>query len=351
MRFDISHRRRSRGDGLDSLARVGRPFRMPLRVLPAAFLSGCDGIQAIMNPHGPDAAEIATIGWIMFGGATVIFVIVLALMLYALIARPDRRRWLGGIKLVIAGGVVLPVVALTALLVYTLSVNRALTAPPGADALRIQVIGRMWWWEVRYLDPEGGIAFETANEIHVPVGRTVSAELATADVIHSFWVPNLAGKLDMIPGQDNRLTFRADRPGVYRGQCAEYCGAQHAQMAFYVVAEQPDDFARWFESQRAPAREPRVPFIARGRQLFLDGGCGACHTVRGTPANGELGPDLTHVGSRLSIAAGSFDNHVGTLEAWIAASQRLKPGNRMPSFDVFEGQDLRALAAYLESLK
>lgn len=330
---------------------AGRFLRVLPVAMPGPFLGGCDGVQAIMDPHGPDAANIATIGWIMFGGAAAIFALVLALMLYAVFARPDRRRRLGGIKLVIAGGVVLPVVSLTALLIYTLTVNRALTAPPGPDALRIQVIGQMWWWEIRYFDAAGNLAFETANEIRIPVGRPVSAELTTEDVIHSFWVPKLAGKLDMIPGEVNRLTFQADTPGVVRGQCAEYCGAQHAQMAFYVVAEEPDDFERWFENQREPAREPLIPFIARGRQLFLEGGCGACHTIRGTPADGELGPDLTHVGSRLTIAAGSFDNHVGTLAAWIAASQRLKPGNRMPSFDVFEGRDLRALAAYLESLQ
>jgi cytochrome c oxidase subunit II len=329
-------------------------FRWPVAAsLVAAFLllTGCDGIQAALTPNSPGAERIAEIAWILFIGAAVIFVAVMALTLYAMIARPGRGGWIGSGALIIGGGLIFPVVTLSALLIYTLDAAGVMTAPAEGNPLRIEVIGHMWWWEVRYLDEDGNVAFVSANEVRVPVGRPVTAAVSTADVIHSFWVPNLAGKIDMIPGRVNDVTFQAEEPGTFRGQCAEYCGAQHAKMAFFVVAEEPERFARWFERQSGPAREPQAPFITRGRDLFLSSGCGACHTVRGTPAAGRIGPDLTHVGSRVSIAAGILDNHIGTLEAWIANSQRIKPENRMPSFDVFEGEDLRAIAAYLESLK
>lgn len=316
-----------------------------------APLGGCDGIQSALAPHGPNAEHIATIGWILFIGGAAIFIVVMALAVYAVFARPERNRWLGSTKLIVGGGVIFPVITLGTLLIYTLFVAQGLTAGTGSGALKIEVIGKQWWWEVRYLREDGDLAFVTANEIRIPAGRPVEASVISADVIHSFWVPNLAGKIDMIPGHVNEIVLQAEKPGVFRGQCAEYCGAQHAKMAFFVVAEKPEDFARWFENQSRPAPDPRIPFLEQGRDLFLSSGCGACHTVRGTPAEGQIGPDLTHVGSRLSIAAGTLDNHIGTLEAWIADSQSIKPGNRMPSFDVFEGESLRALAAYLESLK
>jgi cytochrome c oxidase subunit 2 len=175
--------------------------------------------------------------------------------------------------------------------------------------------------------------------------------LKTQDVIHSFWVPSLAGKLDMIPGHVNAYRFAATRPGVYRGQCAEYCGAQHALMAFYVVAMAREEFETWYADQVAPAPEPILPLLAKGKALFLENGCGACHTVRGTLADGKLGPDLTHVGSRLSLAAGTFPNNRGTLAGWIASAQHLKPDNLMPSFGNLQGEELRAIAAYMDSLK
>ncbi len=191
----------------------------------------------------------------------------------------------------------------------------------------------------------------TANEIRIPVGVPVEFVLRSADVIHSFWVPSLAGKLDMIPGRVNRYTFSAERPGIYRGQCAEYCGAQHALMAFSVVAQERADFDTWYVAQARNAREPTTELAEEGRKLFHASGCGACHTVRGTSAQGQLGPDLTHVGGRLTIAAGILPNNPGTLAAWVASAQHLKPGNRMPSFATFSGPELRSLAAYLGSLQ
>ncbi len=330
-----------------SPGRLGR--RAALLPIPAA-LAGCTGMQSMLETHGPEAEWIALIAWIVFVGGTAIFVGVMALAAYALLAPRRWTRPIGRQSLVIGGGIVFPVVVLSALLGWTLSVADTMAPAGGGAALRVEVIGRMWWWEVRYPDagPDG---FVTANEIHVPVGRQVELTLLAADVIHSFWVPSLAGKLDMIPGHRNTLRIEATRPGAFRGQCAEYCGAQHAHMAFFVVAHPPEEFAAWLAREAGPAREPEAPALRQGRALFLDSGCGACHAVRGTPADGRFGPDLTHVGSRRTIGAGMLPNNIGTLAGWIADSQQIKPGNHMPSFNTFTGAELRTLAAYLASLE
>ncbi|HET8726378.1 MAG TPA: cytochrome c oxidase subunit II [Alphaproteobacteria bacterium] len=318
-------------------------------VAPVA-LAACDGSQNVLNPQGPTAEALAQLSWVLFIGAAVIFVVVMAMLAFAIVRREGRPSALTGNSLVIGGGLVFPIVTLTALLVYGFLIDVGRSGPAAQDPLRIEVVGYMWWWEVHYPGSERE-GFVTANELHIPTGRTVEISVTSADVIHSFWVPTLAGKIDMIPGHVNTIRLRADKPGVVRGQCAEYCGAQHALMAFHVVVETPEQYREWVERQRAPADEPPIPFLAKGREAFLEAGCGACHAVRGTPANGQLGPDLTHVGSRLSIAAGTLDNHVGTLAGWIADAQEIKPDNRMPSFDVFDGETLRAISAYLESLK
>jgi cytochrome c oxidase subunit 2 len=294
-----------------------------------------DGIQSALNPQGPDAALTAEIFWVLFAGAAVIFAGVMALALYAVFASRENASRLSARALVVGGGIVFTTVTLFALLIYSLARAAALH-PVDENALRIEVIGEQWWWRVRY--PE----FETANEIRVPAGRPVELVLRSADVIHSFWVPVLGGKLDMIPGRATVLRVRADRPGEYRGQCAEYCGGPHAWMALYFVALEPAQYEQWAAAQRRPATQSNELFAAN---------CAACHAVRGTPAAGALGPDLTHVGSRLSIGAGLLPNNAGSLAGWIASSQHLKPGNLMPSFQHFSGEELRALAAYLESLK
>jgi cytochrome c oxidase subunit 2 len=293
-----------------------------------------DGLQSALNPQGPDAALIAEMSWVLFAGAAVIFAGVMALALYAVFGSRQGTARLSPRLLVVGGGVVFTAVTLFALLIYSLARASALH-PAGQNALRIEVVGEQWWWRVRY--PE----FETANEIRVPIGRPVELVLRSADVVHSFWVPVLAGKLDMIPGRANVLRVRADRPGEYRGQCAEYCGGPHAWMALYFVAQQPAEFEEWAAAQRRPALRSNELFAAH---------CATCHTVRGTPAAGQLGPDLTHVGSRLSIGAGLLPNNAGALGAWIASSQHLKPGNLMPSFRHFTGEELRHLAAYVASL-
>jgi cytochrome c oxidase subunit 2 len=214
----------------------------------------------------------------------------------------------------------------------------------------VQAIGRQWWWDFRYTTPEGS-AIALANELHIPVGQPVEIVLATDDVIHSFWVPALAGKVDMVPGRTNRLVMTAATTGVYRGQCAEYCGLQHALMAFVVVAQPAPQFREWLAAQARPARAPTDAFRRRGQRLFFAARCQECHAIRGTAAEGRSGPDLTHVGSRLTLGAGILDNHAGTMAGWIAGAQDLKRGNAMPSMNVFAGEDLRAVAAYLSGLK
>ncbi len=290
-------------------------------------------MQSVLNPQGPDAAIIAEISWVLFAGGALIFIAVMALAAYAVFG--SRKGFLQSERMVVAGGIVFPFVTLFALLVYSLA-RAAAMHPEDPQALRIEVVGEQWWWRVRYA------GFETANEIRVPVGRPVVLELKSADVIHSFWVPVLAGKLDMIPGRTNVLRVRAERAGEFRGQCAEYCGGPHAFMALYVVAVDEKSFQKWAESQQQASDRAHPLFVSR---------CGACHTVRGTAAAGTRGPDLTHIGSRLSIGAGLLPNNTGALAAWIASSQHLKPGNLMPSFEDFSGQELRELAAYLEGLK
>lgn len=308
------------------------------------------GPQSALDPGGPHASSIATLSWIMFAGGGVIFLIVMLLLGWALIVPGRRSAWLSNIYVVMVGGIAFPIVTLSALLIYGLSIARTITAMPDEAPLEISVVGEQFWWRVHYLE-NGKPAFETANDIHIPVGQPVRLSLTTADVIHSFWVPSLAGKLDMIPGQTNVLTLKPDRLGVYRGQCAEFCGGAHALMAFDVVALAQDQFDAWRNGQSRAAREPTDPFLRRGKKLFLAAGCGSCHTVRGTSADGTIGPDLTHVGSRRSIAAGTLPNNRGTLGGWISDSQHLKPGNKMPPFDMLSGQDLLAVTSYLESLK
>jgi cytochrome c oxidase subunit 2 len=308
-----------------------------------------EGIQSALNPQGPDAAAIAEISWVLFVGGAAIFIVVMALAAYAIFARRDRAARLSSSALIVGGGVVFPIVTLTVLLAYSL-VRAAALGSDEEPSLRIEVIGEQWWWRVHYLHPDGGRDFATANEIHLPVGQRIELQLKSADVIHSFWVPAVAGKLDMIPGRTNRLRFVADRTGRFRGQCAEYCGGPHAFMALFVVAEAPEDYARWAQAQRRVAPASADDSLRNGAALFA-AQCAACHTVRGTPAAGTRGPDLTHVGSRLAIGAGVLPMNAGTLAGWIASSQHLKPGNLMPSFSMFTGDELRALASYLESLK
>jgi cytochrome c oxidase subunit 2 len=240
---------------------------------------------------------------------------------------------------------------LTALLIYGLSLTRHLSDPIKGDELRIRITGEMWWWRVAYLGPGGREVVQDANELHIPAGRPVVLELQSADVIHSFWVPRLSGKLDMIPGRRNLMRIQADRPGIYGGQCAEFCGGPHALMGFTVIAHAPEQFARLMQARLARQAAAAPAVTARGAQLFESTGCAACHRIAGTPANGLAGPDLTHVGSRRTLGAGILPNNRGTLMGWIGNSQAIKPNNRMPPYTVLSSEQLTELATYLEAQK
>lgn len=314
------------------------------------LLPGCRGAQHVLDPRGPQAQVMADISWLLYIGAALIFFVVMAIAAYAVFGPAHKRARLANRGLIIGGGIVFPIVALTALMIYVFAGSPDLLHR-GKPMLHIEVVGEQFWWRVLYLDERGRPQLETANEIHIPAGVTVELRLRSADVIHSFWVPSLHGKLDMIPGHVNAMRMQADRAGVFRGQCAEYCGAQHAKMAFLVIALEPARFDQWFAAQMQSAHAPATAQLRRGQELFMSTGCVTCHTVRGTDAKGVIGPDLTHIGSRRTIGAGLFPNTVGALGGWIADSQALKPGNRMPTFSNLKGEELRALAAYMESLQ
>jgi cytochrome c oxidase subunit II len=317
----------------------------------------CSGYQNALDPRGPQAAAIAELWWVMFWLSVAVFFAVMAALGYALYrswhVEDNHLPLRHGQWLVVGGGLALPAVILVALVVYSVVVDRRIaTLEEGrGDLLTIEVIGHQFWWHVRYRDPERPYReFVTANEIHLPVGRPVELKLRSADVIHSFWVPNLHGKMDMIPGRDNRIVVQADEAGVYRGQCAEFCGVQHAKMGMLVIAQPPAEFDAWWEAQLLPGAEPRTPLEARGQEVFLGTGCAMCHAVRGTRAAAAVAPDLTHFGSRRTIAAAVLPNRRGQLAGWLADPQAVKPGNFMPAVDL-DGESLQALVAYLHSLR
>ena len=307
----------------------------------------------VLSPAGPFAEPLTTLSWgVMFMGAAVLAVVVVALV-GALAGRSGLKERLGDQRLIWFGGLAFPVVVLSALLIWGLSLTSSLSGEPEPGEMRVRVTGEMWWWRVAYLDGEGGgPGIQSANEVRIPVGEPVTFELESADVIHSFWVPRLGPKLDMIPGRRNILRLQADEAGTYGGQCAEYCGGPHALMGLVVVAMPRDEFDAWMAGQARAAAAPTDALAARGLQVFQDNGCGACHVVRGAPeATGLAGPDLTHVGSRRTIGAGILPNNRGTLAGWIADSQGIKPGNRMPSYTTLSGDELQAVAAYLDGLE
>jgi cytochrome c oxidase subunit II len=321
-------------------------------VLLAVSLAGCAGDQSSLDPAAREAQAIAEHTWFVMGVSTAVYVVVMALLAFVLVRRRRRSPREGDDRiatiLVTLGAVITTVIVLW-FLVDAIGTGRKLEAISTPDQLKVEVIGHQWWWEVHYLRGEQRL-LTTANEIHIPVGATVVFELLSRDVIHSFWVPNLHGKLDMIPGKRNRLAIRAQRAGVYRGQCAEFCGLQHAHMGMLVIAQEPGEFRDWMAAQQRPAPEPQTPDQLRGREVFLSSQCIVCHRIRGTIAGGSTGPDLTHLASRRTIAAATLPNRRGQLAGWIADPQSIKPGNRMPA-NQFPPDDFHALLSYLESLR
>jgi cytochrome c oxidase subunit 2 len=311
---------------------------------------GCDGPQSALTPAGRDAERIATLFWWMTIGGAFIWTAVVGLAAYVVHFKSKAHSHRAANLLILGGGVAFPVVVLAGLLAYGLSLMPDMLALPPKGGIEIAVTGEQWWWRVRYLSPDGS-AVDLANEIRLPVGQRVALRLESPDVIHAFWVPSLAGKIDMIPGRVNRIALEPTRTGVFRGACAEYCGASHAFMNFYVVVTEKSAFDAWLLHQQQPASLPSEPLGARGHRAFISNGCGACHTVRGTPADGVVGPDLTHVGGRVSLAAGMLFNEADAFAKWIAGTEALKPGVHMPAFNMLPADDLRAIAAYLDGLR
>jgi cytochrome c oxidase subunit 2 len=316
----------------------------------ALLLSGCSGIQSALAPAGYQAERIATLFWWMAGGALIVWGAVIALAMYCARLRAgasDRRR---DNLLIVGAGIVVPVLVLTVLLLFGLSMIPRHVARAPEGALQIAVSGEQWWWRVRYLRP-GAPPIELANEIRRPVGEPVQFRLDSDNVIHSFWIPSMGGKIDMIPGRVTHLALHPSITGIFRGACAEYCGTSHALMSFYVEVLQRDAFTRWIDHQASPALTPAEPLALEGQRTFETSGCSACHTIRGTSARGVIGPDLTHVGSRLSLGAGVLANEPDAFRRWIADTERIKPGVHMPHFGMLPIEDVRALAAYLEGLQ
>jgi cytochrome c oxidase subunit 2 len=309
------------------------------------------GTPSVLNPRGLGAAEIANLWWLLLGLATLVFVAVMGLLLYALFRprhqqaeiepSPNRDR-----LLVIVGGIIVPLIILFVIFGFTLRTMAALAATNPSDQVVVEIVGHQWWWEVNYPLQE----VTTANEIHIPAGSPIELKVTSVDVIHSFWVPELHGKIDLIPNQTNSFWLQADEPGVYYGECAEFCGIQHAKMALVVVAQPEAEFTTWLEQQQQPATQITDATLLEGQQIFLGSACLNCHTVKGTNATGDLGPDLTHLASRLTLAAGTIENNRTNLAGWIIDPQNIKPGNLMPSTDLTE-TELQTLLAYLESLK
>lgn len=319
------------------------------RLAPPALgfvVSGCEGPLSSLAPGGDAAAQVAQLFWLMAAAAGLVWLFVMAAALYAARTAPGSAR--AGRRLIVFGGVLLPFVLLSVLAWAGMRQTSALLAP--AQGLRIQVTGERWWWRVRYETPSGTVAV-TANEVRLPQGERVAFELQATDVIHSFWIPSLGGKMDMIPGRTNRLVLEGSRPGRHLGACAEFCGLSHSLMDFEVVVMPPPEFAAWLSQQAAPAAAPRGPLAARGRELFLQNGCGACHNVTGTRATGTVGPDLTHLGSRSRIAAGSLPADVASLASWIAHPQDVKPGALMPGYPMLAADELAAIGTYLMGLE
>jgi cytochrome c oxidase subunit 2 len=307
------------------------------------------GDSSSLDPAGPQAAHIAGVWWLFLAVCAVVYVAVLVALALA-ITRPGSAVNVQRRTRLVGAAVTLTVVTLLALLTRSVLAGKALTAMTGTATVNVKVIGRQWWWELQYqADPPSQMVI-TANELHIPVGQPVLLQLESRDVIHSFWVPALHGKRDLIPGHPSTTYIRADRPGLYRGQCAEFCGAQHAHMGLVVIAEPDADFQAWLAHARQPAPEPTSETARRGREVFLHGPCVMCHALGGTIAAASAGPDLTHLKARRTLAAGTIPNQRDSLSSWIVDAQSFKPGVHMPTLGL-KPHDLQDLLAYLETLR
>jgi cytochrome c oxidase subunit 2 len=328
------------------------PQRSPLPLV--ATLAACAGAPTYLEGRGYVADRQAALGWVLLAIASAVVVVIAVLVLAATLRRrppgDDLIREGGGLRWIVVGAIILPAIILLGTTIYSTIVLARVARPAARPSIVVQVIGHRWWWEVRYPGTSPADAFATANEIHIPVRQAVQLELSSADVIHSFWIPQLAGKMDLIPGQTNVTWIEADTEGDYRGQCGEYCGLQHAGMRMFVVADSPEGFTRWLQAQRQSAAAPAADLAAAGERVFQRSACAVCHAVRGTGAGGAVGPDLTHFASRATLAAGVLPNTHGNLAGWVANPQGIKPGVIMPAVPL-RPADLHAVVAYLQALK
>ena len=320
------------------------------------MLAGCGGEQDTLNPHSHAATDIANLFWVMTAVAVGGLALITGLLVFAWVRRGrrgvgadpadphpgERPAWF----VVVGMGVVFPLMVIVALFIVGDWAIINVTQAPAASstAMTVDAVGHQWYWEFRY----PGTKAVTADELHIPVDTRINLVATTADVIHSFWVPALNRKVDTIPGRQNRILLYANRPGVYRGQCAEFCGLQHAHMGMLVFVQPKAQFRAWLRQQAAPAAPPTTPLARRGEQVFLRGPCSSCHTIRGTTARGYVGPDLTHLASRTTLAGVTIPDSRSYLSRWIVDSQHFKPGNEMPDFHL-TGSQLSSLVAYLES--
>lgn len=337
-------------------------FKIFIPLLAAMILTACGGSQSALDAAGVQAGRLENLWWLFFWVCAAVYVIVMAVLLAALFRRkagssetppeitPDeqREKRIGNI---IKGAVAVTVLILFTFMIVSFRTGRAINSLASApQPLQIKVTGHQWWWEIEYQDTVPSNNVTTANELHLPTGRPIKLILQSNDVIHSFWLPNLHGKKDLVPNYPTTFYFQADKPGSYWGQCAEYCGYQHAKMRFTVTAESPEDFDKWLKAQQQPAAQPVTELQKRGQNIFLTSSCTQCHTIQGTIAAARVGPNLTHIAARSYIAAGSLENKRENLERWVTDPQHFKPGIRMP-MNNYTPEDLQALVEYLESLK
>ena len=331
------------------------------RALSAALVlgcaAGCARAPGPMAPASEPATQLANLGWILTIVGSIVIVSIAVLLLFPAlrggragregetppVLNGDGERW------IVLGGIAIPFAIQFGVFVVTAATLSKTSHAPTRPRFMIEITGRQWWWEVRYPSPDPQQTFVTANEIHIPVGEPIALRVQSTDVIHSFWVPQLQGKIDVIPGQTNTFWLRADSAGVYHGQCAEYCGIQHAHMAMQVVAQPRAQFESWVAQQRRPAAAPTDSLASAGRVEFEHQACARCHAIQGTGAHGKMGPDLTHVASRLMLASGTIPNTPGHLAGWIMNSQAIKPGNDMPQM-YLDPPSLHAIMAYLATL-
>lgn len=340
-------------------------FFIPAAACVVAQLSGCHSVQSVMEAHGPAAQEIALLSWFMTWLFLAVTVVMWVLVGYAFYHRRgsltehEPITSAGGYRWIAIGGIAVPLLVLTVLFVLGLQLLRDFPIhgmhgkSHSSHAMKpdIRIIGHQWWWEIQYLNDDPSLVFTTANELHLPVERPINIEVETRDVMHSFWVPALHGKVDLIPGQKNYIRVEASSPGSYSGQCAEFCGEEHARMRLLVIAQSGDQYLAWLKGQLKPAAEPTTDAAIAGKSVFFDGPCLMCHQIRGTVAGGTVAPDLTHFASRQLLAANAYQNNDAYLTAWVTHAQSLKPGAQMPNLTQFTGTELQDLVAYLRQLK